>query len=350
MKNNKHKQFDEMLMLYFYGELSSVETRIFQNHLDKCPYCQHELNKLKEMKDSLSKVPVVVPTKELIKRVNLKVLNEIRFGSKSTILSKIKDKIEEMLDSLTEIFPHPKYQLIAIGLTFVVGIFIGKMWLSSGLLNDPEMLANFIRNKRGMTKIEENGLKNALADYMLRSGDVEISDLIQKKGVENKGGIVSVNVKVEKDLELKGGLDDPTIQNMLMYSALHDKDPDRRLRAVKLLSKSRQNREIESTIVAVLLQDENVDVRLYAIRSLCKKELSEQIVDVLKSVALHDKSAVIRKLAIENLYKVNSEEVIPVIALVSANDKDENVRSLARETLEKLRNKFLENKKKVMGE
>lgn len=332
-----------MLMLYFYDELSSIERGIFQNHLNKCPYCQHELNKLKEMKVAILKDPVVVPTKELIKKANLRVLNQIGSVSKDTILSKIKDKIEKMLDSLTEIFPHPKYQLIAIGLTFVIGIFIGKMWLSSGLLNDPDMLASFISHRPRMTKIEENSLRNALADYMLRSGDVEISDLFQEKDVENEDGIVSVNVKVEKDIELKGGLDNPTIQNMLMYSALHDKDSDRRLRAVKLLSKSVQNREIESTIIAVLLQDENFDVRLHAIRSLYKKECSEQIVDALKSVALHDKSARVRKLAIDYLSKVNNEEIIPVIALVSANDKDETVRSLAREILEELRTKFLEN-------
>lgn len=340
----KHdKQFDEMLMLYFYKELSSAERQIFKNHIEECSHCQYELNKLKEMKFAISKATEAVPTEELIKRANLRVLDEIGFGSKSAVLLNVKVKIEEMLDSLTFIFSRPKYQLIAVALTFVVGVFIGKMWLSSGLLNDPEMLANFISHKPRMSETEENILKKALADYVLHSGDVEISDLIQKQGVENMDGIVSVNVRIKKDFELVGGLDDPTIQNMLRYSALHDGNPDRRLRAVKLLSKSVQNREIESTIIAVLLQDEIVDVRLRAIQSLCKQECSEQILDAIESVVLRDSSVRVRKLAIEYLSNVNKEEIIPVIALVSANDKDETVRSLAREILEDLRNKFFED-------
>jgi len=341
MKHDKH--FDELLMLYFYNELSDSERSGFQAHLNECFTCQTELERLKAVKNQIDRSSTAVPSSQLLAEINRRIMQEIANSNRLPVWTKIKDYWGELFESIILTMARPRYQLIAAGLAFVVGVFVGKLWLSTGLRHNPEMLANLVNYNYQLTDPEKDDMQKAFAGYLLKSGGIEAADLLQADPSANNNGLVEVNVKVDKNLSIKGGLDDQTIQHMLMYAARQDRDPERRLRAVRLLGQVASRPDIDETLVAVMLNDSAEPIRLLAAQLLEKRAMTEQRLEAYKSVVLHDSSAAIRQMALENLVRQGNPDAIPVIALVAARDGAEEIRKMAGEALDDL---FTKNNQK----
>jgi len=334
MKHDKH--FEDLLMLYFYDELSDSERAGFKDHIDECPVCQAEIERLQAIEKQIDRVPLPAPTPQLLTEMNRRIMLELTGRERQPTMAKIKDLIEDIFDSVAITMARPRYQLIAVGLTFVIGIFVGKLWLSTGLRHNPEMLANLVNYNYQLTPTEKEDVQKAFAGYLLKSGGIEAADLLQADQGTNSSGLVEVNVKVEKNLAIKGGLDDPTIQNMLMYAARQEPDKERRLRAVRLLGQVTPRPEVDETLAAVMLRDAAEPIRLLAAQLLDERAMTGQRMEAYKSVVLNDSSATIRKLALEKLVGQDDPGIVPVIALVAARDEADEIRQMARDALDDL--------------
>jgi len=332
----QHKPYEDMLMLFFYDELKPGDRKIFERHLETCAECKNNLKSLAILKDSLKQAPKTMPSTALIERANMRIMNQIRQSQRFKFSNKFSNWIDDIQESLVSVFARPRYQLVAIGITFILGVFIGKLWLSSGLRNDPGMLANFVNYQASLSKTEKDNLQKTMANYLLHSGGFEIADLIQGAPTDNEDGIVEVNIKIERDFAVKGGLDDPTILNMLRYSALHDNDKARRLRAIKLLSKTPQNHYNESIMIAVVLNDLEKELREQALETLASYTLNNQIMDTYKTIALRDSCNSVRSIAMEQLYNNADDTVIPILALIASNDENETIRNTAQKYLDEI--------------
>jgi len=331
-----HKIYEEMLLLYFHNELNSGDQKIMLRHLETCSACHQQLESLGTLKNYLAITPRIIPTKTLIERVNQQVLTKIFQTQKTKIFERALGWLESFQDSVSGTIARPQYLLVTIGITFLIGMFVGKLWLSSGLQHDPNMLANFVNYQASMTNGEKEILQKALANYLIQSGGIEVADLFQGGTDKDGDGVVEVNLKIESDLALKGGLDDPTILNMLRYSALHDNDKARRLRALKLLSQTPQTRENESIMIAVLINSSDQELRVRAIEYLNHYEVNSQILDTYKTLALRDSSDTIRNLVLEQLHQNADESVIPILALIASTDKNDEIRNTARKYLNQI--------------
>jgi hypothetical protein len=291
---------------------------------------------LNQLKTTLNAIPIPQPSPALMERINASVLEKIRQKSRAPLNNRLRNTLDDLQDAITGIFVQPRYQLISLGITLIIGMFIGKLWLSSGLRHDPSMLANFVNYQAALSDSEKENLQKALANYLLQSGGIEMAELVQDDVDTDGDGIVEVNIKVEKDFALKGGLDDPTIVNMLQYSALNEKDKARRLHALKLLAKTSPNHENESTFIAVLLNDKEPEVRMLALENLQMYDINERILDTYKTLALRDSSSLIRTTVLENLYTSADATVIPILALVASNDEDSQIRAAAQTYLDNI--------------
>ena len=331
-----HKSFKDLLLLYFYDELNTRDTQIFKDHLANCSECSGELNRLNEMKSSLQNISVPVPSSVLVERANAKIMSMIRQSKQRKLKWTLAGVLDDIQDTITGIFARPQYQLISIGITFIIGIFVGKLWLSSGLRHDPGMLANFVNYQVALTDTEKNQFQKALANYLLKSGGIEVAELVQGPNDDDGDGMVEVNIKVDKDIALKGGLDDPTILNMLQYSATHEKDKTRRLRAIKLLSKTAQNPNNEATMISVILNDNEQEIRSFALGTLTSYNINTRIMDTFKTISLRDSSTEIRSAAMEQLYQNADETVVPILALIASNETDITLRNTAQKYLDEI--------------
>jgi hypothetical protein len=338
MKHNK--KFEELGLMDFYGELTAPEKALFELHLKKCPVCQAQRQQLEAMRQKIAQAPELKPTPVLLNRLNDAILD--RIDRLDTVKERVpfKERLSQLAALLFGALARPRYQLVALMATFLVGVVVGKLWLSSGLRQHPDMLANIINYNYQLTSDERENLQKVMAGYLLRSNGIEINDLLQAGTEGESDGIIAVNLKLSKDMALTGGLDDPTIQSLLMYAARQDADSVRRQRAVRLLTQAEPNPGIIQTLTAVMLHESWAETRLLAAKALQSQPTESEILEAFKVVALRDSSTPMRELALRRLIEHGSADVLPILALVTSREPDKEIRQIAQEALDQLYQKY----------
>ena len=330
----KHEsKYEEMLMLFNFDELSEMETKIFQKHLKTCTKCQQELNELQQMDSILDHEPSELPSMELVEKTNAAIMKKLNVETKESSLENIKSLFNEFVDSFAQLFAQPKFQLSGMVATMVVGILIGKIWLSSGLRNNPDMMIHLLSNNTELSADQYQQFQNSLASSMLKSGNVEVEDFIMDDNA-SENGIMSVSYKLKNNFEARGGLDDPLVRKTLLYAARQDENATTRMRAINLLSGIGVNSQIEETFSAVILHDSDDAIRLKTADILSKQSLNDKTLESFKSVALKDASSEMRLKAIDVLKDHKAENLETVLAVMATRDRDQKVKEYARETLD----------------
>jgi len=329
------KRTEEQLLLFFYNELNEKERRAMQLHLEQCSTCRQQLEQLQSMRAKLVDTPRITPAEELLLRLNRRVMLEI--GDRhSARFAGLRQFIEDVRETLSEALAQPRYQLVAASLTFVIGLYIGRLWFADAGQPATGGLADLVRNNYTLTEGESNDMQKLIAAYLLNTGGLRIENLRPVENGTAGSKQIALKLKMEDDLALKGDLMDPTIQRMLMYSARHDQDAERRQMAVQLLAGLPQNTGVSATLAAVLVHDTDEEVRLLALRKLASRDLTDQTIDAYKLAAMRDPNPTIRRMALERLARNADEQLIPVLVLITTRETDEELRMLAQRTLEKI--------------
>ncbi|MBT5722126.1 MAG: HEAT repeat domain-containing protein, partial [Candidatus Marinimicrobia bacterium] len=158
---------------------------------------------------------------------------------------------------------------------------------------------------------------------LLRSGQ-----LGQIKFADNghRDGQIRLAVESRQDLELSGSANDELITNLLFYLLLHDQNPGKRLKAVKLLQNSQPAQETKMVLVSALLTDSNPGIRLKSIRLLSTYEPEKVIQDACMKVLLEDENEAIRLSAMDIIEMVPNSSMIPALQVVSVLDENDFIR------------------------
>ena len=335
----KHEsKYEEMLMLYHFDELSEMGGKIFQKHLKTCTKCQQELAELQQMNSTLGLEPEEIPAMKLVEKANLKIMTKLKTETKEVGFENLKSFFNEMADSFTQLFAQPKFQLSGMAAMLMIGVLIGKVWLSSGLKNNPDMLIHLLSNNTEISTEQYNEFQKTLASTMLKSGNIEVEDFLNGENI-SEDGIMSVSYKLKNNFEVTGGMDDPDVQNMFLYAARQNDNPTMRLRAINMLSKIGMNEKIEDTFSAVILNESEDNIRLKAAEVLSIHTLTTKSLESFKSVALRDTNSNMRLKAIEVLKNNNAENVETVLAVMIARDRNDEVKAAAKKALESINKK-----------
>ena len=165
---------------------------------------------------------------------------------------------------------------------------------------------------------------------LLRSGQ-----LGQIKFAENghRDGQIRFAVESRQDLELSGTANDELITNLLFYLLLHDQNPGKRLKAVKLLQNSQPAQETKMVLVSALLTDSNPGIRLKSIRLLSTYEPGKIIQDACMKVLMEDENEAVRLSAIDIMEMAPDVSMIPALQVVSVLDDNDFIRDRAQELL-----------------
>ena len=328
-------KFEEMLMLYSFGELSEMEGKIFQKHLKSCTRCQQELTELNQMNSMLNQEPEYIPRLELVEKTNQRIMTQLRTELRESGFENMKSFFNELVDFFAQLFAQPKFQLSGMAATLILGVLIGKVWMSSGLKNNPDMMIQLLSDSKSISSEQYDKFQKTLASTMLKSGKLEVEDFITGENL-SEDGIMSVSYKLKNNFEVQGGLDDPQVQDIFLYAVRKDDNPNTRLRAINMLSQIGMNEKIEETFAAVILHDSEDGIRLKAAEALGKHELTEKSLESFKSVALRDTSSGMRLKALEILTNQKAENMETVFAVMATRDRDENVKKAAKEALNSL--------------
>jgi hypothetical protein len=165
---------------------------------------------------------------------------------------------------------------------------------------------------------------------LLRSGQ-----LGQIKFAENghRDGQIRFAVESRQNLKLSGTANDELITNLLFYLLLHDQNPGKRLKAVKLLQNAQPAQETTMVLVSALLTDSNPGIRLKSIRLLSTYEPEKIIQDACMKVLLEDENEAVRLSAMDIMEMAPDVSMIPALQVVSVLDENDFIRDRAQELL-----------------
>jgi len=165
---------------------------------------------------------------------------------------------------------------------------------------------------------------------LLRSGQL---DQIKFAEDNHRDGQIRFAVESRQDLELSGTANDELITNLLFYLLLHDQNPGKRLKAVKLLQNSQPAQETKMVLVSALLTDSNPGIRLKSIRLLSTYEPGKIIQDACMKVLMEDENEAVRLSAIDIMEMAPDVSMIPALQVVSILDDNDFIRDRAQELL-----------------
>ena len=141
-------------------------------------------------------------------------------------------------------------------------------------------------------------------------------------------------------MTLEGSLDDPHIQQVLLYAVRSYGNPGIRLDTLDALRSGSSNPTVQTALLHAMQHDPNVGVRLAALNSVPKMQWCQEVQDALVDTAQHDDNLGVRDEAIDQLvaHAVAAEDqgLAPVLANLAATDSDRYVRMKSAKALRRL--------------
>ncbi len=295
----------KLASLYVLDALTEAEQITFENELAQNEDLQSYVRSLESTLDVTSSAGMPAPDDiELQSQRNLLRANIDTMASQKT---KIAPGIWEQIKAWIQT-PTPAWvNLASVAAAFALGLYMMKP-IPQQTPEKPEI------------DIKE----------LLRSGQ-----LSQIKFAENghRDGQIRFAVESRQDLELSGTANDELIANLLFYLLLHDQNPGKRLKAVKLLQNSQPAQETKMVLVSALLTDSNPGIRLKSIRLLSTYEPGKIIQDACMKVLLEDENEAVRLSAMDIMEMAPDVSMIPALQVVSVLDENDFIRDRAQELL-----------------
>ena len=295
----------KLASLYVLDALTEAEQITFENELAQNEDLQSYVRSLESTLDVTSSAGMPAPDEiELQSQRNLLRANIDTMASKK---AKIAPGIWEQIKAWIQIPTRAWVNLASVAAAFALGLYMMKPIPQQ----KPEKLEIDIKE-------------------LLRSGQ-----LGQIKFAENghKDDQIRFAVESRQNLELSGTANDELIANLLFYLLLHDQNPGKRLKAVKLLQNSQPAQETKMVLVSALLTNSNPGIRLKSIRLLSTYEPGKIIQDACMKVLLEDENEAVRLSAMDIMEMAPDVSMIPALQVVSVLDENDFIRDRAQELL-----------------
>jgi Putative zinc-finger len=314
-----HKKYSNLIDEYFFGEINNREKIELEEHLKNCDLCRSEFNSAKILKDALLNDKLPEPDEKLLRQAR----NELRTNIRTErTRSGFLEKINNLFSS--SIFFTPRLAAGAVTI-LLIGVFAGYLLFNSAgtlhySLENPQM-----QNKNPQT---------------LLSGDTRISNIhfINKNAAD---GTVDFTFDAVKPMHISGKINDPGIQNVLLYSMLNEDNPGTRLNTINLINsneKQQPDDEIKNALLSVVKFDNNQGVRLEAMKLLKKFDYDGQLKKTMLYVLQNDSSSAMRIEAMNRLVEASKTG-----GSLSPSDL-----SILREKMEQDKNNYIRYQAKIV--
>jgi hypothetical protein len=307
----KHERFSELLVLSFYGELSTEENVLLTDHLLECPTCRKERAELKGLHSALLEEDTGAP-EHLLWQARDELFTKLR--SEAHRSSSNRRRWKNWLSSFNLNWATAGGAFATLSIGFLVGYFAFAPEVESEM--DP-----------------------------FSSDEVRITSLL----LEEKNGAVQLTFEAARSFQLEGSIRDPKIQRFLAYALVNEQNAGTRLRAVNTIQSqipTETDRHILGALLAALKRDENPAVRQQALSAIQKYSLNDDIKEALVYVLMHDQNAKLRIEAINALEKAHlsgqplEQDVLGALQQKLETDENKYIRLRAKAVLEEIEPQF----------
>jgi hypothetical protein len=269
----------ENITLYLYGELADDARHEAEQHIARCPACAAELAEQQEFQTQMNALPVEEPS--------------------ASFLAASRMRLQEALE---QVQPNRAwYQRFA---------FDPTAWLRQVSFSPALATAIFMIGFGGglgaMYKAMHNG--NPVTPEI--HGEASISGItsIEKDPTTN-------NVKVQYDRVLpesvQGTVNDPKVQDMLVYAARSNDNSGVRLNSVDALASKADDPKVRDVLTYAMRYDSNPGVRLHAldaVGSFVKEDI--RVRNAVLDALLNDNNLGVRSGALHSLEPVKTDSSV----------------------------------------
>lgn len=296
-------------MLLVYDELADDVRHELEQHLAKCEGCAQEAAELKSLHAALKTLPPAEPS--------------------ASMLAGARMRLQEALESAEQDRGWSRWTVDAAG-------WLQSMRLSPALAGVLLMagFAGGVFASYGVVKQQNPGAGASGRAGVDQASIANISGISQDPEDHRK-----VEIKYNKLVPdtAMGSIDDPRIQQLLLYAARSNYNSGVRLDSIGVLTQKPEDGRIREALIYALRYDKNPGVRLKALDSLRPYVKGDiRVRDAMLEALVRDSNSGVRTEAIRALDPVTTDTSVRQTLLALSNDSNHYIRSESKRVLDTL--------------
>jgi hypothetical protein len=298
--------------LYIYDELKDDERYELERHVERCSGCKSELEAVRGFRLTMSANPLPEPSPNLLASSRMRLSEALESEEPSRGWHRFTFDFAGWLQSM-KFAPALTAALLMVG--FAAGIL--TTW---------------------QVTTQKHGAE--VAQIVNSQQPVDSASIASIRGITQDPSSNQVKIQYDKVYtdQAQGSINDPKIQQLLLFAARSNINSGVRLDSVDLLSKSSDDSRVREALIFALRYDRNPGVRLKALdglRSYVKED--QQVRDAVLEALLQDNNPGVRTQAISLLESVkNDSSVRQALTALAAQDKDKYIQGESRRVLANL--------------
>ena len=300
--------------LYVYDELKDDERYELERHIERCSACKSELESVRGFRLAMSAhlLPEVSPN--LLASSRLRLSEALESEEPNRGWHRFTFDLAGWLQSM-KFAPALTAALLIVG--FAAGVL--TMWQVT------------TRDNRNTAVISDRGLSP------IQPTEASIAGI---RAITQDPGSNEVKIQYDKVYtdQASGSINDPKIQQLLLFAARNNINSGVRLDSIDLLTKSPEDTRVREALIFALRYDRNPGVRLKALdglRSYVKDD--QQVRDAVLEALLRDSNPGVRTQAISLLESAkNDSSVRQALTALAQQDKDKYIQEESRRVLQNL--------------
>ncbi|MBI2678308.1 MAG: HEAT repeat domain-containing protein [Candidatus Koribacter versatilis] len=288
----------ENAALYVYEELPDDQRHEFEQHVERCAECKRELAAVNEFKVTMAAVSPAEPSPNLLAGARMKLQEALETASQSHGWSRFAF---DFAGWLTQVKLSPALTVALL----IFGFGAGTMATYSYLIGRGAGPSGTVAGVNQPNEAAIAGIRN----------------IVQEPN-SNK---VQINYDTLTPAQKEGSLDDPAIQQLLLFAARNNTNSGNRIDAVSLLVQKPEDSKVREALVYALRYDKNVGVRLKALEALrpyVKEDV--RVRDAMLEALMGDANPGVRAQALGVVKNVRQDASVRAV-LMQLADKDTNV-------------------------
>src|SRR3954469_2650450 len=287
----------ENAALYIYEELPDDQRHEFEQHVERCAECKREMAETREFKMTMSALAMPEPSPNLLAASRMRLQEALETAQQSGGWSRFAFDFAGWLQQVK----------LAPALTFALLIF----GFAGGTLATYSYM-------HGRLPIRPPGTTSAPTSPAAIAG---IRGIVQQPNSNQVHIQYDQLVPATKD----GSLDDPAIQQLLLFAARNNTNSGVRMDSMDLLVQKPEDSKVREALIYGLRYDKNVGVRLKALEALKPYVKDDvRVRDAMLEALMGDPNPGVRTQALGVVKNVRQDASVRAV-LMQLAEKDSNI-------------------------
>jgi hypothetical protein len=291
--------------LYVYDELPDDARYEFEQHVQRCAACKAELDELRGFKSTMSEMPVAEPSPNLLAACRMGLAERLETAEHVRGWRRL---LFDPMSWLRQARMSPALATVLLMAGFAAGV--GTTYQIARQVSPASTAA-------------------VPAQQPTEASIAGIRDITQQPGT-NK---VDIHYDTLTPQTVQGSLDDPRIQQLLLFAARNNQNSGVRMDSVDLLTQSKsEDEQVRDALMYALRYDNNPGVRLKALEALGPSVKSDmQVRNAVLEALADDTNPGVRNLAIQMVSPVKADSAVrQVLEHLANDDKNQYIRTESR--------------------